>query len=214
MFIDRNYAGRELAEKLQSYRDKDVVVVAIPRGGLPIGAIIAKELNAPLDVAITKKIGHPTNPEFAVGALNKEGYILNPEVTVSREYLTEEIGKLKELVQKKHDWYYSKARPHDLRDKWVILVDDGIATGSTILATIDLIAKQQPKGIVVATPVAPPATIQKLKNSISVNEVVCLLQPEDFGGVGQFYENFYPVSDEDAISILEKVNDPLNNKGL
>lgn len=212
MFIDRNHAGRELAANLQSYRGKDVVVVAIPRGGLPIGAIIAKELNAPLDVAITKKIGHPYNSEFAVGALNQEGYILNPEVRVSQEYLSEEIAKLKELVQKKHAWYYSRARPHDLKDKWVILVDDGIATGSTILATIDLIAKQQPKGIVVATPVSPPATIKKLKNSKSVNEVVCLLQPEDFGGVGQFYGSFFPVSDEEAISILEKANDPSYNK--
>ncbi len=210
MFTDRKQAGRELAERLKSFRTKDVVVVAIPRGGLPIGAIVAKELNAPLDVVVTKKIGHPENPEFAVGAISQEGYILNPEFRVTEDYLSGQITKLREVIQKRLDLYYSKARPHDLRDKWVVLVDDGIATGHTILASIDLILNQYPAGIVVATPVAPPATIQKLKNVSFVNDVVCLEQPEDFSSVGQFYKNFLPVSDEEAVAILEQAND----KGL
>lgn len=210
MFTDRNQAGRELAAKLQDFRNRNVVVVAIPRGGLPIGAIVAKELKAPLDVAITKKIGHPENPEFAVGAVSREGYILNPEVRVSEEYLSGEIAKLREVIQKRHSWYHSKAREHDLTDKWVVLVDDGIATGHTILATIELISKQNPAGIVVATPVAPPATIQKLKNSDLVDKIVCVEQPEYFSSVGQFYHDFLPVSDEEAIAILERTN----GKGL
>lgn len=210
MFKDRKQAGRELARKLTDFRNKNVVVVAIPRGGLPIGAIVAKELNAPLDVAIVKKIGHPENPEFAVGAINQEGYVLDPEARVPEEYLLSEIAKLREVIQKSHDLYYSRNRARDLRDKWVILVDDGIATGHTILATINLISKQKPAGIVVATPVAPPATFQKLKDSGLVNEVICLEQPEYFSGVGEFYDNFFPVSDEEAVSILERAND----KGL
>ncbi len=210
MFEDRAHAGRELAAKLRTYKNKDVIVVAIPRGGLPIGAIVAKELNAPLDVAITKKIGHPDNPEFAVGALNQESYVLDPEVWVPKEYLSKEIERLQKEIQQRHTFYYSRAKAHDLKGRWVILVDDGIATGNTILATIDLIAKQNPAGIVVATPVAPPATIQKLKRSNFVKEVVCLEQPLYFRGVGQFYENFFPVSDEEAVTILEQAN----KKGL
>lgn len=210
MFTDRKQAGRELAAKLQDFRNKNVVVVAIPRGGLPIGAIVANELNAPLDVAITKKIGHPENPEFAVGAVSREGYNLNPEVRISQEYLSGEIAKLREEIRKKHSWYYSKVREHDLTDKWVVLVDDGVATGHTIFATIELISKRNPAGIVVATPVAPPATIQKLKNSNLVDKVVCIEQPEYFSSVGQFYHDFLPVSEEEAVALLERTND----KGL
>lgn len=206
MFTDREDAGEALARNLQSYKDKDVVVLAIPRGGLPLGAIIAKELNAPLDVAITKKLGHPQNPEYAVGALNKEGYVINPEANVSAEYLDSEIKRVQGLVNERYDQYYSVARPHRLQNKWVIIVDDGIATGSTVLATVQLASKEKPAGIVVATPVAPPATVEKLKNSPNIDEVVCLETPPYFMGVGQFYENFFPVSDEQAITILEKAN--------
>lgn len=208
MFRDREEAGKELATKLQDYKNKDVVILAIPRGGLPLGAIIAKELNAPLDAVITKKLGHPQNPEYAVGAINKEGYIINPEAHVSREYLDEEIKRVREIVNKRYDQYYSVAKPHKLLDKWVIIVDDGIATGSTVLATVDLAKKENPAGIVVATPVAPPRTVEKLNASPNIDEVICLDTPAYFMGVGQFYENFFPVSDEEAIGILEKANEP------
>lgn len=206
MFTDRQEAGAALAQSLQSYKGKDVVVLAIPRGGLPLGAIIAKELNAPLDVAITKKLGHPQNPEYAVGALNKDTYVINPEAHVSQGYLDKEIKRVQKLVNERYDQYYSIARPHDLKNKWVIIVDDGVATGSTVLATVQLASKKEPAGIVVATPVAPPRIIEKLKNSPFIDEVVCLDTPPYFMGVGQFYENFSPVSDEEAITILEKAN--------
>lgn len=212
MFTDRNEAGEELARNLQSFKGKDVVVVAIPRGGLPLGAIIAKELNAPLDVAITKKLGHPQNPEYAVGALNKDFYVLNPEAKVSQEYLDQEIERVQKLIKERYDQYYSVVKPHSLKNKWVIIVDDGIATGSTVLATVQLASKENPAGIVVATPVAPPRTIEKIKSSPLVNEVVCLETPPYFMGVGQFYEDFFPVSDEDAIGILEKANQKPPNK--
>ena len=206
MFINRKEAGYQLAQHLFAYKGKEIVVLAIPRGGLPLGEIVAKELNAPLDVAIIKKIGHPFNPEFAAGAMNEEGYVLNPDARVSEEFLVEEMERLREDIQRRHQQYYSKNKPHDVRGKWVIIVDDGIATGSTVLATVDLVAKKSPAGIVIATPVAPASTIRKLVSSPEVDEVICLEQPSDFGSVGQFYENFFPVTDEEAISILERAN--------
>lgn len=204
MFKNREEAGTELALRLQAYKDKKVVVLAIPRGGLPLGAIIAKKLDAPLDVAITKKIGHPMNKEYAVGALNKQGYVLNPDVQLPEKALQEEIRKVQKQVEEKHEQYYSKGAPQELKAKWVVIVDDGMATGSTVLATVQLVGQQHPAGIVIATPVAPPRTVQKLKQTEGVHEVVCLEQPVYFQGVGQFYEDFYPVSDQEAISLLEK----------
>lgn len=218
MFKNREQAGKELADSLSKYKDKDVVVLAIPRGGLPLGAIVAEELGAPLDVAITKKIGHPMNKEYAVGALNRQGYVLNPDVELSESDLQEEIRKVREQVEYRHAQYYSKTEPQDLKDKWVIVVDDGMATGSTVLATVKLVSFQHPSGIVIATPVAPPRTVQKLSHSKEIEEVISLMQPYDFQGVGQFYENFLPVSDQEAISILERSRrnpgDPSKKEGL
>ncbi len=215
MFLDREEAGHRLARHLQSYKNKEAVVLAIPRGGLPLGEIVAKELNAPLDVAIIKKIGHPYNPEYAAGALNEEGYVLNPEARISEEFLEEEVQRLRQEILKRHQQYYAKTQPHDVRGKWVIIVDDGIATGSTILATVALVAKKDPAGIVIATPVAPASTIRKLQSASGVDEVVCLEQPPYFSSVGQFYENFFSVSDEEAIEILERANQGynINKKG-
>lgn len=212
MFSDREDAGYRLARHLQSYKGREVVVLAIPRGGLPLGEIVAKELNAPLDVVIIKKIGHPYNPEFAAGALNEEGYVLNPDTHVPEEFLDREVKRLKTEIDKKHELYYSKTHPHDLRDKWVIIVDDGIATGSTMQATVKLVAKRAPAGIVVAVPVAPSGTIRKLETSSEINEVVCLEQPPYFGSVGQFYENFFSVTDEKAVAILERANKNFTNE--
>lgn len=206
MFLNREQAGEELALKLQSYKNKEVVVLAIPRGGLPLGYIIAKALNAPLDVAITKKLGHPNNPEYAVGALSSHGYFLNPEAQVPEEYLKEEIERVRALVEKSNKQYYSITKPHDLTGKWVIIVDDGIATGSTMMATVQLVKKADPKGIVVATPVAPPRTIEMFNSSPLVDEVIYLEAPIYFSGVGQFYEDFSAVPDHEAIRLLEKAN--------
>lgn len=206
MFLDRDQAGEELALKLESYKDKEVVVLAIPRGGLPLGFIIAKSLKAPLDVAITKKLGHPNNPEYAVGALSSQGYFINPEAHVSNEYLEQEIERVREVVKAKNQEYYSITKPHDLTGKWVIIVDDGIATGSTMMATVQLVGKANPKGIVVATPVAPPRTIEMLKSSPLIDEVIYLEAPIYFSGVGQFYEDFSAVPDREAIRLLEKAN--------
>lgn len=213
-FMNREHAGKELAKLLEKYKKYNVVVLAIPRGGLPLGALIAHALDAPLDVAITKKIGHPSNPEYAVGALNIHGYVLNPEVQLPERELQQEINKVRGQVEQRHATYYAKITPQDLKEKWVIIVDDGMATGSTVLATISLVARQHPAGIVIATPVAPPRTVDKLLRTGQIDEVVCLEQPDHFRGVGQFYDDFSPVTDQEAVSILERAHEPFKKEGL
>ena len=206
MFQDRTDAGMQLAEKLTFYKDQDVVVLAIPRGGLPLGAIVAKALNAPLDVALIKKIGHPYNKEYAIGAVSLESVITSDTLNISKSYIEEETSRIRELLSKRYQEYYKKGKPHDLKDKVVIIVDDGIATGNTLLATVELVYKQKPRSIVIAIPVAPPSSINKLENSSYVNEVICLETPHNFMAVGQFYEEFDAVSDEEAIQILQETN--------
>ena len=206
MFQDRTDAGIQLTEKLTFYKDQDVVVLAIPRGGLPLGAIMAKALNAPLDVALIKKIGHPYNKEYAIGAVSLESVITSDTVNIPKTYIEEETNHIRELLKKRYEQYYKEGKPHDLKDKVVIVVDDGIATGNTLLATVELIYKQKPKAIVVAIPVAPPSSLKKLEDSPFVNEVICLETPYNFMAVGQFYEEFDAVSDEEAIRILQETN--------
>jgi len=206
MFQDRTDAGIQLAEKLAFYKDQDVVVLAIPRGGLPLGAIVAKALNVPLDVALIKKIGHPHNKEYAIGAVSLESVITSDTVNIPKRYIEEETNRIRDLLTQRYKQYYKEGKPHDLKDKVVIIVDDGIATGNTLLATVELIHKHQPKSIVVAIPVAQPSSLNKLEDSPHINEVICLETPYNFIAVGQYYEEFDAVSDQEAIRILQETN--------
>ncbi|MEW7289971.1 phosphoribosyltransferase [Aquimarina sp. 2304DJ70-9] len=206
MFKNRTEAGFQLAEKLLHFKDKDVVVLAIPRGGLPLGTVVAKALNAPLDVALTKKIGHPYNKEYAIGAISLDSRVLSTPIEAPKEYIEEETKRIREVLRRRRDQYYKNTQPQDVKNKIVVIVDDGIATGNTILATIALVSKMSPAHIVVAIPVAPQSAIEKLKNSPYVNEMICLQTPHNFKAVGQFYDEFYTVSDEKAIRILEECN--------
>jgi len=206
MSQDRTDAGMQLAEKLTFYKDQDVVVLAIPRGGLPLGAIVAKALNAPLDVALIKKIGHPNNKEYAIGAVSLESVITSDTVNIPKRYIEEETNRIRDLLTQRYKQYYKEGKPHDLKYKVAIIVDDGIATGNTLLATVELIQKQKPKAIVVAIPVAPPSSLNKLEDSPHINEVICLETPYNFMAVGQFYEEFDAVSDQEAIEILQETN--------
>jgi predicted phosphoribosyltransferase len=207
MFKDRIDAGTQLAEKLLAFKSQNVVVLAIPRGGLPLGAIVAKALNVPLDVALTKKIGHPYNKEYAIGAVSLENIILSDAIGVTKGYIEEETARLRKKLKERHEQYYKNNEPQNLKDKIVIIVDDGIATGNTILVTIELVKMQNPNKIIVAIPVAPPSTVRKLEDAPEVDEVICLETPYNFHAVGQFYEEFYQVSNQDAIDLLENTND-------
>ncbi|MET6989941.1 phosphoribosyltransferase [Sediminicola arcticus] len=208
MFIDRIDAGLQLAERLKEYKDKEVVVLAIPRGGLPLGAIIAKSLNAPLDVALSKKIGDPYNKEYAIGAVTLENIILSDAAKVDKEYLEKETVHIREKLRIRHDQYYKNKKPESLKGKVVIIVDDGIATGNTILVTAELIHSKHPKKTIVAIPVAPRSSITMLEASLYIDMVICLDTPFNFHAVGQFYKNFHQISDEEAIAILGESTQP------
>ncbi|RKN80222.1 phosphoribosyltransferase [Ulvibacterium marinum] len=206
MFKNRIDAGIQLAEKLLRFKNENVVVLAIPRGGLPIGSIVAKTLNAPLDVALTKKIGHPDHKEYAIGAISLDDVILTNAFGVPQDYLDKEIVRIRKRLGQRYEQYYVNRCPQSLKDKTVIIVDDGVATGNTILATIELVAHQKPKKIIVAIPVAPSTVIRKFETISNVTETICLRTPYDFQAVGQFYKVFGQVSDQKAIQLLEETN--------
>ncbi len=203
MFKDRTEAGIQLANKLSYLIQEDLVVLAIPRGGLPVAHAVAKALNAPLDVVLTKKIGHPFHKEYAIGAVSLENEVLSDTAQISKAYIAEEIETIRKKLKARHKQYYKDAEPVNLKNKTVIIIDDGIATGNTILVTVALIMKQEPKAIIVAIPVAPPSAIRNLERHPNIDDVVCLDTPMDFRAVGQYYETFEQVSDEEAIAILE-----------
>ena len=206
MFKDRIDAGLRLAEELQKYRGENILVLAIPRGGLPVAAIVAKSLGAPLNVALIKKIGHPTNKEFAIGAVSLEDYIITENEYAPPSYITEETARIREILESRFAQYYKNVEIVSIKNKTVIIIDDGIATGNTLVLTVELITKQKPASIIVAVPVAPASAIKRLNSLGNLREIVCLEIPANFYAVGQFYEDFEQVTDMDAIDILEQAN--------
>ena len=203
MFKDRYDAANQLAESLKKYKNNtDVVIVAIPRGALQIGSVLAKNLMVPLDVVLTKKIGAPGQPELAIGAVSLQGQYIDPEFSIDAHYIEQEVKRIRKALQDRHKKYYKNRAAIDLKNKIVILTDDGVATGQTVLAAIELIKQQEPKKIIVALPVGPRDTIEKIKKK--VDEVVCLLVPEFFYAIGQFYQHFPQVEDEEACLLFEK----------
>ena len=204
IFKDRFTAGKLLAKELKKYKNKkDAIVLAIPRGGLQIGCSIAKELNLNLDIILTKKIGYPGNPEYAIGAVSLTSEIVE-EQGISKDYIQNEIKNIRKSLKERYKKYLGKSKPQNLKNKIVILTDDGIATGKPMLLTIKLIKEQKPKKIIVAIPVGPIDNIELLKEN--ADEVICLYSPENFFAIGEFYENFEQVSDEEAIKLLKESN--------
>ncbi len=204
MFKDRYDAGEQLAEALRAYAgNKDVLLLAIPRGALQIGKVLHERLKAPLDIIVTKKISHPMSEEFAIGAVGPGGeFFVNPHSEASPQYIERERKRLESAVEEKYRRYRGDLPKPEVKGKIVILVDDGIATGSTMLAAIHVLRKQKPKRIVVAVPVGPPDTVALIAKE--VDEMVCLSTPDYFYAIGQFYENFVQVEDEEAMEILRK----------
>jgi predicted phosphoribosyltransferase len=202
MFNDRNEAAVQLSKKLEKYRNTDGIVLAIPRGGVPIGYIIAKELGMPLEVVLSKKIGYPNNPEYAIGSVSMHGSYINEGVMdVPMSYIQKEADRIMLVLKDKFKLYMGDRKPSNLKGKTVIIVDDGIATGSTMYVTVNAIKKNNPKAIIIAVPVAPPRTAAKMAKI--ADEFVCLLIPVDFMSVGQFYYNFSQVTDTEVIQLLQ-----------
>jgi predicted phosphoribosyltransferase len=202
-FKNRDEAGKLLAKKLISYKGTNTIVIAIPRGGVPVASIIAKRLQLPLEIELSKKIGHPINPEFAIGSVTLHGVTINPRLKgVSEEYVQEQSKKIKEELTKKLSLFMGEKQLTDIKGKNIILVDDGVATGNTLIASIHTIKKRKPKKIVVAIPVSPKNTAIQLEEL--VDEFICLQIPSNFHSVGQFYDDFTQVSNEKVIELLKE----------
>lgn len=205
MFRNRTEAGLLLASKLKKYQYDPGVILAVPRGGVPVAYMVAKELGFPLEVILTKKIGHPMNPEYAIGAASLSDYFVIPHDDVSQDYIDNEVLKIRKKLKEMYVKFMGDKSPEDLKGKTVIVIDDGIATGNTLLSTIDVIRKSDPAKIVIAVPVAPESAVSKL--SKAVDDVVVVMVPENFYGVGSFYEDFDQVSDEEVIFYLNKLRE-------
>ncbi len=203
-FKNRQSAAEQLVTSLQSYRGKNPLTLAIPRGAVPMGKIIAEKLNGDLDVILVHKLGAPGHPELAMGAVDETGHVyLSPlaaELGINQSYIEEEVTTQLEMLRHRRQSYTPIRPPLDPKGRIVILVDDGIATGSTMIAAIDAVKAKQPQKIIIATAVAPADTVERLRGY--ADEVVCLEIPENFYAVGQFFEDFSQVSDEEVMDLL------------
>jgi len=205
-FTDRTDAGEQLgAVLLEEGFDIDIVL-AIPRGGLPLGRAVADAVSAPLDIVVASKIGAPNNPEYAIGAVASDGTVWRNDSAIRRTdadeaYFERERQREAEYAREKVERYRGDAPPPDLAGSTVAVVDDGVATGSTIRACLTMLAGQAVERLIVAVPVGPPDTVGALEGM--ADEVLCLETPTQFRSVGQFYERFDQVTDEEAMTYLE-----------
>jgi putative phosphoribosyl transferase len=207
-FKNRTEAGRLLAAELREYSERpDTIVLALPRGGVPVAFEIAVALNAPLDVFLVRKLGLPGQEELAMGAIASGGVrVLNADVIdylgVPGEVIERVARDEKRELERRHRVYRDDLPPPEVRGRTVILVDDGLATGSTMRAAVAALRQQQPSRIIIAVPVAPPNACDELKRD--VDEIVCLLTPEPFDGVGRWYSDFSQTTDQEVRDLLAR----------
>lgn len=206
IFRDRVEAGQILAKPLSKYADQNPLVLGLPRGGVPVAFEVAKALKAPLDVYIVRKLGVPGHEELAMGAIASGARVLNESVIEPLRISEDEIETLtrkeKEELKRREALYRSGRPPLDVTNRTVLLVDDGIATGCTIKTAIASLKKQKASRIIVAVPVAPPSTIEELKNE--VDEVVCISRPEFFMAISVWYDEFPQTTDEQVRQLLTR----------
>lgn len=207
IFKDREEAGRQLAGRLAHYREEDAVVLALPRGGVPVGYEVARVLGAPLDVFVARKLGAPGQPELAIGAIAPGGVrVVNDRIVrqlgVSEEWIEAVAEKELEEVKRRMRRFRGERFEPEVGGRTVILVDDGIATGMTVRAAIQAVREKAPRRIVLAVPVCAGITAEAL--SSEVDELVCLKIPEDLWAIGFWYENFHQLDDEEVVTLLER----------
>ncbi len=207
MFRDRADAARQLAAQLREREWHDPLVLAIPRGGVVTGAVLAEELGAELDVVLSRKLRAPMQPELAIGAIAEDGRVYvnayaREFLDLTADYLTEERRhQLAEIARRKK--LFRSVRPRaEVTGRSVIMTDDGIATGSTMIAALQAVKAQSPRELIVAVPVASPERLEEVRRWC--DEVVCLLHPEAFWAVGQFYDDFTQVEDEQVVELLRQ----------
>lgn len=205
IFKNRQEAGQKLAKALEKYQNsKDVIILALPRGGVVVGYEISKALNLPFDIIVTRKIGAPGNPEYAIGAITEtgEGVFNQDEIAwINKDWLAQEVEKEKKEAQRRIQLYRDNRPAPDFSEKTVILVDDGVATGYTMLVAIKAVKSAKPKKIIVAVPHGASDSLNRIRKE--VDEVVVLLEPTWYGAVGAFYKEFPQNTDEEIIQLLK-----------
>lgn len=210
IFSDRSAAGKLLSEKLREFANRpDVIVLALPRGGVPVAYEIAKALNAPLDVITVRKLGVPGQEELAMGAIASGGVIVMnndmlPYLSISDKEIGEIIERERAELKRREMLYRGKRPAPSIQGKTVILVDDGIATGMTLQATIEVIKQQHPASLIIAVPVAAGTSCAEFNEPANQQICICLETPEPFLAVGQWYQNFDQTTDDVVIRLLSK----------
>jgi putative phosphoribosyl transferase len=206
-FHDRIAAGQELAHALRDLQERnDLLVLGIPRGGVVVASQVARTFNAPLDVCLTHKLGAPDNPELAIGAMVESGQVvldreLIKEMWVPREYIQAETERQRKELARRARLYRGDRPPPQIPNRTVIIIDDGLATGSTMMAALQALDAQAPASLIVAIPVAPPEALRRL--APLADRIECLLSPRPFWAVGAFYDHFDQVMDEEVIELLK-----------
>jgi putative phosphoribosyl transferase len=209
-FRDRVEAGQLLAKKLVDYaHHPDAIVIGLPRGGVPVAAEVATALQVPLDICIVRKLGVPDRQELAMGAIGSGGVCwLNEDIIrdlrISRHQIDLVMARELRELQRRDRAYRGDRPPLDVRDRVVILIDDGLATGATMRAAIQVLQQQQPAQLIVAVPIASLEVVRELEGE--VNRVVYLLAPEPFYAIGYWYDNFDQTSDREVCELLDRVN--------
>lgn len=204
VFANRIAAATQLATALSEYRGRQPLILAIPRGAVPMAKVIADELGGELDVVLVRKLRAPDNPEFAIGSVDESGWVYIADYAVqagaSDEYIRNEVSTQLEAIRQRRVQYTPVREPIDPTARIVIVVDDGLATGSTMIAALHSLKAKQPAELICAVPVAPPDTLKKV--GANADRVICLSSPPHFGAVAQFYVDFPQVADEEVIAIL------------
>jgi putative phosphoribosyl transferase len=207
LFADRREAGRKLASALRDYVDQDTIVLALPRGGVPVAFEVAAELVSPLDLLFVRKIGSPGHPELGLGALVDGAdpqVVINPEVERTVEpppgYVEEQVKRELREIDRRRRTYLGGREPLDVRGCTVLLIDDGVATGATMTAALQALERTGASRRVVGLPVGPPEVVTRLGED--ADEVVCLATPDPFQAVGLWYRNFRQTSDEEVVRLL------------